>query len=168
MKRFYILFDMICPYIFCIMLLTLLDHWTMAAEGIFCVQSTNCPHLPVPYIYIIYTYIFGTRGRSLHDILATGRLVPYILIRNWEIRPVYLTISRVWCIPGNSAFLPWIVAVTHDMCSKPVAPFAAFVAFTSAGIGFADQFCLPSGPGKCDLSTTRWTDSCCFTSRINL
>ena len=30
------------------------------------------PHLPVPYI-------FGTRGRSLPDILATGSLVPNIL-----------------------------------------------------------------------------------------
>ena len=76
---FYILFDMICAYIFCRMLLTLLDHWTMAAEGKFCVQSTNCPHLPVPYIYISYIYVY---------IWNQGSIVTWY-IGNWEVGSIY-------------------------------------------------------------------------------
>ena len=35
---------------------------------------------------LVQPYIFGTRGRSLPDILVTGSLVPNIYIGNWKIR----------------------------------------------------------------------------------
>jgi len=64
------------------------------------------PHLPVPYI-------FGTRGRSLPDILATGRLVPNIQnhIENWKIRFCYRL--ALFPPPRNSHHPKIVVKLDH-------------------------------------------------------